>query len=110
MSRRAYEMPPLFWSGVLYEWVRKQALAVRGALQGKTNNVRDVTLTASSTTTVFQDALITFNTAAVLSPRTASAAAAVGVLYHEVTDEGELTLHHDSDVATDRTFALVLHG
>lgn len=111
MTRRAVEPPPIELSSNLPQWLRSIARVLQGVLLGKTNNVRDVTLAvAPATETVLADVVITKNTAAVLSPRSASAAAAMTVLWHEVTAVGELTIHHDADAAEDRTFAVVLHG
>ena len=41
------------------DYIRRAAIVLRGVLDGKTNNVGDVTLTASSTTTTLTDPLIT---------------------------------------------------
>lgn len=91
------------------ELIRKIAIAVRGILNGKTNNTREVTLRAGQTTTTLTDASITAATALVFSALTAHAATAMTAVWWEPT-VGAGTIHHNNTADTDRTFRVVLHG
>lgn len=98
-----------FWSeGRRDEHIRNIAQRVNGVLDGKTNNVTSVTLSAGATTTTLSDSRITADTTVTLTPKTASAAAATGI--YATTSLGKLTVGHNSDGAADRTFGVVLHG
>lgn len=81
-----------------------------GAMNGKTNNTGTVTLRASETTTTIVDARIGVNSVIVLSPLTATAAAAVPVVYVSARGKQTATLTHDSDAANDRMFAYAVIG
>jgi hypothetical protein len=76
--------------------------AVRDLATGGTNASGDVTLAANATTTPVQDKLCTDDTMVVLSPRSATAAAAH--VWVASTAKGTFTLGHDSSAATDRAF------
>lgn len=109
MSVEKFEYPPRQWTN-LQQWLQKLAASLFGVMQGKTNNVREVTLAVDpATETVLTDGLITRNTHAFLSAMTANAAAVTG-LWFEVTDDMEITVHHDATTDEDCTFAVVLHG
>lgn len=107
------QSPPLYWQDT-DEMARKTAVIVREVLKGKTNNTQDITLTPNSTTTVLEGdeyTRVCCNTVISLSPRTASAAAAQasGSLWIQ-TNNGRITIHHDSTADTDRTFGAVFTG
>jgi hypothetical protein len=89
---------------------RALARAANGATGGKLNAVTQVTLTASSTTTVVTDARIGANTFIGFSPLTSDAAAALSGLYVSSQKQGQATLTHASTSSTDRTFSVVLIG
>lgn len=85
------------------------ARSVTLAMSGKTNNViQTFTLNASTTTTILEHSLMTYYSAAVLIPMTASASTAVTW----ISDIGvaTMTVAHDSSAATDRTFRVVVIG
>lgn len=84
---------------------------VRDLMRGRTNNTTNVTLAAGVATTVLADERIHADVVAVLMPRTASAAAAIGagVLYCTAT-VGALTINHDVSGAGDRTFGVAIFG
>lgn len=91
-------------------WVRRVALVVNGLLLGRSNNVYDeVTLNASATETLIEHDQITGDSVALLEPKTATAAAALGVLY-QTAATGVITLHHDSTGDTDRSFRYAVVG
>lgn len=93
------------------EHARKIALVVNEVLAGKSNNGFAVTLAANATETVVERARVTGESRVVLMPTSASGAAALGTgnLWAE-TAQGRITLHHDSDAATDRTFDAIIVG
>jgi len=105
-----FDLPPESWADT-EEHLRKLAISVRGAMNGRTNNTQLVTLTADATSTAVEVDGVTDQTIAQLVPRTASAAVALaaGVVY-QTSDTGTITIHHDSNAATDRTFGLTYHS
>ena len=79
-------------------------------LRGRANNVGEVTLTDSVTTTTVTDTRIKTQMKVYLAPRTANAAAALTNVYISSVDDGSFTLTHASAASTDRTFDYVFHG
>jgi len=97
--------PPIFWEGTTEEHIRKVALIVDELVTGKSNNGFTVTLAANATETVIDRARVSVDTRVSLVPTSASAAAAIGAgsVWVETT-VGRITIHHDSQPDTDRTF------
>ena len=89
---------------------RQIARLANSLLQGKTNNVVQVTLTPSATTTTLTDKRIGANTGVFFSPLTANAAAALSGLYVSAQTNGSATLTHANTATTDRTFNALLVG
>lgn len=83
---------------------------VNEMLKGRANNVGEVTLTASSTTTTLEDIRIKQTMTAVLIPRTANAAAAMTNVYISAVADGSITITHANTATVDRTFDYILHG
>lgn len=79
-------------------------------LKGRANNVGEITLTPSVTTTTISDIRIRQTMTAVLIPRTANAAAAMTNVYISTVADGSIILTHSSTATVDRTFDYVLHG
>ncbi len=81
-------------------------------IQGRSNATETVTLTANVTSTVVAKETINENAECFLSPRTATAAAGIasGTIYISAVTGGSLTITHDSNAATDRTFGLLIIG
>lgn len=79
-------------------------------LKGRANNVGEVTLEASATTTATTDTRILSQMKIVLSPRTANAAAALTNVYISAVADGSFTLTHANNAQTDRTFDYIIHG
>lgn len=79
-------------------------------LKGRANNVGEVTLTESVTTTTTIDTRIKSQMKVFLSPRTANAAAALTNVYVSSVDDGSFELTHSSVASTDRTFDYIIHG
>lgn len=105
--------PPLFFDEPAddREFSRKISLIVRELLDGKINTAATVTLEPNATETRLARPRASVFTVALLSPQSQSAAAAVaaGAIFYTST-KGEVTIHHDSQPATDRTFGVVLLG
>lgn len=89
---------------------RQIARLANSLLQGKTNNVIQVTLNPSATTTVITDKRIGANTGIFLSPLSANAAGAIAGLYVSSQTNGSATLTHANTATTDRTFNALLVG
>lgn len=88
---------------------QEMARAIQQLFQGQNNATLQVTLDADVTATTVEDARISQQTAAVLVPMTADAAAALGTTYC-VPSAGQLIINHGSAASTDRTFQLALIG
>lgn len=89
---------------------RQIARLANSLLQGKTNNVIQVTLTPSATNTTITDKRIGANTGIFFSALTANAAAALGALYVSSQANGSATLTHASSANVDQTFNAILVG
>ena len=100
----------------LKEWCRKIAVALNGAMQGKTNNTGSVTLTANAGTTTLTEVhgRVGQNTQIFFFPTTANAATefGAGTLYASARSvaNNTFTLTHANNAQTDRTFGYVLIG
>jgi len=101
--------PPVFWDGPPEEHIRKVSLAVRQMLEGKTNNYFDVTLEPDATQTIIERERVNIDSKVSLTPQSASAASALTSIWVEVS-YGRITVHHDSQPDTDRSFAATVIG
>lgn len=101
--------PPIFWKGEEKEHIRKVALILRQVLAGKTNNVFDITLSANTTQTLVERERVNIDTKVTLIPKSASAASALSSLWITVSF-GRITINHDSQSDTDRTFGATVVG
>lgn len=88
---------------------RQLAHVANSAMNGQINAVFQVTLTPSATSTTVIDPRISIQTAPLLVPLTASAAAAASGLY-VVPTAGQAVINHASNPATDQTFAMAILG
>lgn len=86
-------------SGKLNDW--DVAARVNQILRGKTNNVNDITLTQSSTTTVINDPLITPLSHINLTALTANAALALAGWWVSSRGDGTATITHTLNANTD---------
>jgi hypothetical protein len=87
-------------------WSQQIADVLNGVLDGKLNSCFTVTLTANAATTTVENARIRANSAVLLMPTTANAAAALATTYqtHPNTMDGQAVLTHTNNAQTDRTF------
>jgi phage baseplate assembly protein gpV len=84
--------------------------AINAVLQGRSNAVGTVTLTAGATTTTITDPRISADSAIVLVPTTANAAGAIATTYQSTTANGSVVIQHSNTASTDRTFKYVVNG
>ncbi|WP_217589735.1 hypothetical protein [Burkholderia sp. GbtcB21] len=89
---------------------RRLARLGNSLLQGKTNNVIQVTLAAGATTTTVTDKRIGAYTGLFFSPLTANAAGALSGLYVSAQVNGSATLTHANTASVDRTFNVLIVG
>jgi hypothetical protein len=93
------------------EKIHRRALAatLQGAMQGHINCTVLVTLTASATSSTVIDSRISAQSACILAPMTAHAAADAGTIYC-VPSNGQVVINHTSNANTDRTFMMAIIG
>lgn len=84
--------------------------SINALATGRGDNRGTFSLTASATTTTVTNPNVSSNSTIVLSPRSATAAAALGVVYISAKAEGSFTVTHNSSAATDRTFDYEFRG
>jgi len=89
---------------------REMALILNNLLDGKINAKGSVTLSASLTSTTLADFRIGAASVILFMPTTANAATAMTSLFVSSRGDQTATLTHNSDAATDRTFAYTILG
>jgi hypothetical protein len=114
VAKRKFRSPPPTWGGNSEEAIRKVVLPIVAQLmRGKANNTYNVTLAvAPATTTTLVTEVASADSEAFLTPRTATAATAIGagVVRAVCADDGTVTITHDSNAAADRTFGVLIAG
>lgn len=110
------EVPKSLTDAASSSWIRGIVSVINRMMVGRLNNViQNISLTANSTTTVVTDARIAVDSAILFQPLTANAATALlstPYAYMLVTSQnnGTLTLTHQNNPQTDRTFNLIIMG
>ena len=93
---------------------RQISTSLNEMMLGRTNNVLDVTLTASAASTTVTDTRIGVNTVLLFMPTTANASAEIGAGTIYVGQSGRVhgsvAITHANNSQTDRTFKVVLVG
>lgn len=89
------------------EGFRQLATIINNIMDGRNG---ELTLVANETETTVQDSRVGFGSNIILTPMTASAAAALTTTYLEQTDKGLFVIKHGSDAATDRHFRYSIEG
>lgn len=89
---------------------RELAQFVNELRDGKLNAIGSFVLTASATSTLVLNSKASIDTVILLMPLTASAAAALPTTWVSAQDNGQFTLTHSSDPATDRSFRYIAIG
>lgn len=80
------------------------------ANQGHLANVGNVTLGASTVSTVVADSRVSVNSWVGLAPRTADALSAQPTVFVSTVMDGTFTITHSSSVSTTKTFKYALLG
>jgi hypothetical protein len=88
----------------------KIVTAVRQLMEGRSNAVGSLTLTAGTTSTAVSAPNCGPSSEVFLSPRTANAAGALGTTYVSAVASGSFTLTHANAATTDRTFGYETRG
>ncbi len=108
MADNRFPLLPQSKFGTEPEHLRRICQVINGAMDGHTNNQWVITLVPSATEQEILADHANINSAVQLTPMSATAAAAVGV--YATVAKGVITVHHDSDLAADRVFAVLLTG
>ncbi len=90
-------------------FIRKIVLTVNLLMRGKTNNVGELILTASATTTTITDNNVNPNSAIILQPITEHAADHF-VDTWVIAGDKQFVVHHNNNSQTDRTFKYIVVG
>lgn len=88
----------------------KFALAIQAALNGRSNAAGAVTLTAGATVTIVKAETCAAQSAVLLTPRTANAAAALSTTFISAVGKQSFTIAHANNAQTDRTYFYVCLG
>lgn len=94
---------------VTENYIRKIVLSVNLLMSGKSNNVGEVTLTPSATTTTVSDNNVNPNSAVILQPITEHAADHF-VDTWVIAGDKSFVIHHNNNSQTDRTFKYIVVG
>ena len=95
------------------EWLRQIALAINLLIDGKSNAIGEVTLTASAaSTTVNTGAALRVgaDSRILLMPTTANAAAALATTYIGTVGKQTFTVSHANNAQADKTFKYAIIG
>ncbi len=83
---------------------------IRQLIEGRSNAVGTVTLTANAATTVVSSEVIGASSIPLLMPTTANAAAALATTYVSARAAGSFTLTHANNAQVDKTFYYAAFG
>jgi len=108
VANAPYPVPPQFWDSP-EEMGRLLAQAIRGLLDGETNNTFLVTLDTNSTTTIVSDPRVGITTVALMTPQSATAASEIASVWVTVAN-AVLTIHHPSTGIADRLWGVAIFG
>jgi hypothetical protein len=90
--------------------LRKFAIAIQAALNGRSNAGGSVTLTASAGSTTVSAPNCSQQSKVLLFPTTANAAAALATTYISAVARGSFTITHANNAQADKTFFYVCLG
>lgn len=90
-------------------YIRKMLFTLNNCVRGKTNNVGEVTLTPSATSTTVIDNRVNENSAIILQPITEHAADHF-VDTWVVAGDKSFVVNHNNNSQTDRTFKYIVVG
>lgn len=96
----------------IVRWAQRVNVWARGAMTGKMNNVGELTLDASTASTVFEDPRVNIRSFLAFMPLTTNAANdyASQLFYVSSTRNGQFTLAHQSDANADKRFRYIILG
>lgn len=96
----------------IVKFQRSVSTAIKGLAAGKSHAGGEVTLTASSATTVVTDSRISSDSVITFMPITANAAAEIGAggMYVSLRAGGTFTITHANNAQTDRDFEYAING
>lgn len=101
-------------AGNMNEWVKDTADIITAMQRGRSNASGTLTLTANAASTTLTDARIAADSAVILIPATANAAAEIGAgtLYVSETGRvnGSVVISHANNAQTDRTYRYAIIG
>ncbi len=103
------EEAPRVW-GAVPEHLRILADRINLLINGRSNAVGDVTLTANAASTTLTDARIGLDSHIGLMPTTSNAAAALATTYVSSRGKGTATITHANNAQTDKTFRYSIQG
>ena len=89
-------------------FLKKIVLVVNLLMNGKVNNTGELTLSASTTSTVVQNGLVNVNSVIIPVAYSATAASATGV--RTVAGDKQFTIYHNNTADLDRVFRYVVIG
>lgn len=98
------------------DWCRRMAKRINEISLGKTNNIIEITLTANvgTSTITLPPFLLGQDTQVLFAPTTANAAAELGagIIYVSSRDvrNNQMTITHQNNAQTDRTFKAIFIG
>lgn len=96
------------------EWLTRVATTLNEVLRGRLNVTGTLTLTANAASSTLTDDRISINSAIILVPATANAAAELGngTLFISETNRvnGSIILTHANNAQADRTYRFVIIG
>ena len=92
------------------EWLRQMALNINLLIDGQSNAIGELTLTANAASTVIADLRVGINARILLMPTTANAAAALTTTYIGTVGKQTFTVTHANDAQTDKTFKYSIVG
>tara|TARA_R110000751_G_scaffold155507_1_gene260749 strand:+ start:1433 stop:1768 length:336 start_codon:yes stop_codon:yes gene_type:complete len=111
MPAARFSTVPEWNYGPTEDHVRRMCQAINGILVGQANNHYYVDLDASTTTTTIQDLDCNVDSVVILSPMSATAAAAFGAgLVWATPSAGLITITHNSAFVIDRKFGVLRNG
>jgi len=94
---------------LLPEYINKLKNSINFAMNGKTNNTGEVTITPSTSSTTVLNNLCNVNSVVILSPVTSHAAVHDSGRY-VVAGDKQFTIHHSNSAQTDKTYRYVIIG
>ena len=117
MANNEYPLPPQIppkpEEVSFVRWGRQINRAIDGLMHGRSNNVGEVTLSASTAASVVSDVRVNINSAIQFVPTTSNAAldaSSAGGVWASTVANGSFTITHPNNANSDKTFKYVITG